>query len=157
METTSPLFIMCVPSLLIVEAPNRTFISVPHSCDGFAVCIMSCSLGVSYCGDSKYCPCNSRVTCVTRTCKCKFVLKITCDFIAKASLDYFHFKLLPVSGQCLAPVSGQCMSAYASERIICMWQPPAAIVREPAQDDICTTLRTVKSRIFAWTKGDGLE
>ena len=41
-----------------------------------------------------------------------------------------------------------------------MWQQgktPAAIVRELVQDGICTTSRTVKRRIFAWTKGDGLE
>ena len=35
-----PLFIMCVPSPLIVETPNCTFISAPHSCDGCAVCII---------------------------------------------------------------------------------------------------------------------
>ena len=54
----------------------------------------------------------------------------------------------------------RCLSAYAHERIIRMWQQgktPAAIVRELAQDGICTTSRTVKRRIFAWTKGDGLE
>ena len=52
------------------------------------------------------------------------------------------------------------LSAYAHERIIRMWQhgkTPAAIVRELAQDGICTTSRTVKNRIFAWTKEDGLK
>ena len=41
-----------------------------------------------------------------------------------------------------------------------MWQQdktPAAIVKELAQDGICTTSRTVKRRILAGTKGDGLE
>ena len=54
----------------------------------------------------------------------------------------------------------RCLSAYACERIICMWQQgktPMAIIRELARDGICTTLRIVKSRIFAWTNRDGLE
>ena len=52
------------------------------------------------------------------------------------------------------------LSAYACERIIRMWQQSktlAAIVRELAQDSICTTSQKVKRCIFAWTKGDGLE
>ena len=52
------------------------------------------------------------------------------------------------------------LSAYARERIIRMWQQdktPGAIVRELAQDGICTTSRRVKRRILAGTKGDGLE
>ena len=88
--------------------------------------------------------------------KCKFVLKITCDFITKASRDYFQ--VFQVASCCWTMPCR--LSAYARERIIRMWQQgktPAAIVRELAQDGIRTTLRTVKSHIIAWTKGDGLE
>ena len=52
------------------------------------------------------------------------------------------------------------LSAYARQRIIRLWQQgktPAFIVRELGQDGIYTTSRTVRRRIFAWTKGEGLE
>ena len=92
---------------------------------------------------------------MTRTCKCKFVLKIMCDFCCKGESRLFS---LQVASCCWT--MPRCLSAYARERIIRMWQhgkTPAAIVRELAQDGICTTSRTVKNRIFAWTKEDGLE
>ena len=100
---------------------------------------------------------NARVTRASRAwlvrVSVNFVLKITCDYIAKASLDS-----LQVAFCCW--IMPRCLSAYAHKRIIRMWQQgktPAAIVRELAQDGISTTLWTVKRRIFAWTKGDGLE
>ena len=52
------------------------------------------------------------------------------------------------------------LSAYARQRIIRLWQQgktPAFIVRELGQDGIYTTSRTVRRRIFAWTKGEDLE
>ena len=52
------------------------------------------------------------------------------------------------------------LSAYACERIVRLWQQgtlPAYIVRELGHDGICTTSRTVRHRIFAWTKGEGLK
>ena len=52
------------------------------------------------------------------------------------------------------------LCAYAHERIVRLWQldkTPTFIVRELAQDGIYTTSWTVHHRIFAWTKGGGLE
>ena len=52
------------------------------------------------------------------------------------------------------------LSAYARERIVCLWQQgktPASIVRQLNEDGISTTLWTVRHRIFAWTKREGLE
>ena len=43
------------------------------------------------------------------------------------------------------------LSAYARQR------QDAFIVRELGQDGIYTTSRTVRRRVFAWTKGEGLE
>ena len=86
---------------------------------------------------------------MTRTCECKFVVNITCDLFRKGESRLFLFKLLPVAGH-----------ASPSERLRLQKDHSyvaAAIIRELAQDGICTTSQTVKRRIFAWIKGDGLE
>ena len=62
--------------------------------------------------------------CMTRTCKCKFVLKITCDFYRKDESRLFSLQ-----------VASCCWAMPHLRRIIRMWQQgkkPVAIVRELA-------------------------
>ena len=51
------------------------------------------------------------------------------------------------------------LSTYEREWLVQLWQQgrmPAQIVRELAKEDIVTTRRTVRHRIFCWTKDAGL-
>lgn len=76
------------------------------------------------------------------------VLEYTCNFYCWVSLNYF-------SSSCFLLLNNASrLSAYAHERIICMWKQsktPAAFVWKLAEDSICTTLWPVKRRIFPWS------